>query len=443
VKDRIRYPFAVLVLLAVVCACEKPVPREQIEPRIRGLGRPHIVLVVVDTLRADWTSPYGDPHGTTPELSRWAERGIVFENVRSHSSWTKMSMASTMTSLWPRSHGIRAAEDAIGEGALTLAEVLQEAGYATYGVQTNGWLDQSFGFHQGFDHYIFPIGKGARNLAKPQIWPHADKVLAEAQRLVEDHDRSAPMFLYLHLMDVHEYAAPPEFKLYGDTPEAAYRAAIRWDDDALERIRELLSDEGMLENSILVFASDHGESFGENGKHGHARNVLTNTLLTPLVIRLPFRVDPIRVASQVRNIDLAPTLLDLVGIAVPPSFEGRSMLPLVVDPEAHEDRVNFGGLGLPLYADSVEQVSMSDGRWTYARTLHPDPDAEPTELLFDRSVDPGENVNLVEMESPQAARMRAAMDAYLAEGVAENVLETDVRIDPSIAERLRAMGYLE
>ena len=439
-----KSPSSVLALLALatwLAACDRPVARAEIPARLAALGHPNLVLIVIDTLRADWTTPYGDTRGTTPELARWAERGALFEQVRSQSSWTKISMASLLTSLWPHSHGLVEGNDALGEGALTLAEVLRDAGYRCYAVQSNGWLDQSFGFQQGFDRYEFPRGAGAQGLTQPQIWPHADRVYQEAARLIDDHDRSKPMFLYLHFMDVHEYAAPPEFKTFGQDTPGTYLAAIRWDDDALERVRHKLDEAGLLDQSVIVLAADHGEAFGEQGKQGHARNVLTATLRTPLVIRFPFPIAPLRIASQVRNVDIAPTLLELAGVPVPPVFQGQSLVPLLTGREAPADRVTYAGLGTPLYLDSSVQVSVNDGRWTYARNLPNDP--HPGEFLFDRSVDPGENVDLIQLEPTQAGHMRQMMDSHLEATPMPGVLQKDVRIDPAIAERLRAMGYLK
>jgi arylsulfatase A-like enzyme len=433
----------VALLLGVLClGCQRSVPPAGIQERLAQLGRPHLVLIVVDTLRADWTSPYGFEQNTTPELTRWAARGVVFERARAQSSWTKISMASLMTSLWPRSHGIREYRDGLAEGALTLAEVLRDAGYRTYGVQTNGWLHQSFGFHQGFERYAFPMGAGqGARLPRASIWPHADRVVDEAARLIDAHDPAEPLFLYLHFMDVHEYAAPPEFRRFGGDEVGHYRSAIRWVDDALERVREQLDRAGLLERSVLVLASDHGEAFGENGKVGHARNVLSAVISTPLVLRFPFPLEPIRLSGQVRNVDLAPTLLDLAGVPVPASFEGRSLLPRIEGAEPDEDLVTYAGLGLPLYHDASVQVSLQDGTWTYARDVDPDP--HPEELLFDRSLDPGENVNLIEREPEVAARLRAELDEHLAGQVQAEALATDVRIEPGIAERLRAVGYVE
>jgi arylsulfatase A-like enzyme len=424
-----------LSALLAPLACGGAVAPEQVRER---LASPNLVLIVVDTLRADWTSPYGASEPTTPELARWAARGILFENVRAQSSWTKISLASLLTSLWPRTHGVREARDGLDEAAVTVAEVLRDAGYRTYAVQTNGWLHPSFGMHQGFERYSFPHG-GAALLAQPSVWAHADRVYEEAFRLVAAHDESEPFFLYLHFMDVHQYAAPPEYRRFGTDARGAYLAATRWVDDAVERVRRLLDQRGLLDRSVLVLASDHGEAFGEHGVTGHARNVLTPVLAVPLVIRLPFPIVPVRVASQVRNLDLAPTLLDLAGVPAPACFEGRSLLPLALGEAPAVDRPSFAALGQPLFADARVQHALSDGAWTYARNL--DADAPPPELLFDRQVDPGENVNLVSMEPEQATRLRARLDEHLAEA-GEGLRRTGVRIDPGIAERLRALGYL-
>jgi arylsulfatase A-like enzyme len=277
-------------------------------------------------------------------------------------------------------------------------------------------------------------------------------VYEEAVRLLDAHDRERPFFLYLHFMDVHEYAAPPSFKSFGTDSRGAYLAAIRWVDDAVERVRKKLAAAGVLEDTVIVFGSDHGETFGEHGVHGHARNVLTPVVWVPLVIRLPFRVEPpVRVAVQVRNVDVAPTLLDLAGIATPDGFEGRSLVPLMTGEAEAADRPTYAGLGVPLFPDASVQTAVSDGSWTYARNAtapEDDPEAYEgkavspgAELLFDRRVDPGENVNLMEREAAEAGRMRALLRAHLAEQ-GDGVVERGVRIDPGIADRLRAMGYL-
>jgi arylsulfatase A-like enzyme len=231
-----------------------------------------------------------------------------------------------------------------------------------------------------------------------------------------------------------------------------YQSAILWSDDALRRVREALADAGTLDRSILVLASDHGETFGEHGVHGHARNVLTPVIHVPLVFRLPFPVEALRVASQIPNIDIAPTLLDLAGVPTPEQFEGTSLLPLMTSETAADDRPSYAALGAPLFLDASVQTAVTTGAWTYARNA-PASEEEPEayvsravapgeKFLFDRSVDPGEKVNLADLEKRRAEQMQAKLDRHLAESPLEDVKEEGIRIDPGIADRLRAMGYL-
>ncbi len=437
-----RHPIAAALLLASLLpglGCDGPVPVGELRTRLAGIERPHIVLVLVDALRPDWTSPYGFDSDITPELRRWADDGVLFERALAQSSWTKISMASLFTSLWPQTHGIRLIDDGLSEEALTLAEILREAGYRTYGVQSNGWLEQSFGFQHGFERYIFPRSPGSEGLTRSSIWPHGENVLEESGRLLEAHDPNQPFFLYLHFMDVHEYAAPPEFKTLGGGKRGAYLASIRWMDELLGMLRDQISDGGAASRTIWIFASDHGESFGEHQTHGHAYNVFTQVLHVPLIIRFPFPVDVPPVRVQVRNLDIAPTVLDVAGIHVPESFQGESLLPLIEDPAAASDRTNFAALGPPIMTGAVEQVSVNDGTWAMVRNL----DDPGREYLFDRQLDPGEDVDLVEIEPGEADRMRAVLDAHLASERIVEMLESGVRISPLISERLKALGYLE
>jgi choline-sulfatase len=422
--------------IVLAAGCDPPHRPGELREALAARAPINVVLVVVDTLRADWTAPYGEPERASPEFARWASRGAVFERILAQSSWTKSSMASLMTSQWPGRVGVRATTDALGPGALSVAEVFQHAGYSTYAVQSNGWLEQTFGFHQGFDHYVFPRG-GVSVGARPTVWPHADNVYLEAERLIDGHDPSRPFFLYLHFMDVHEYAAPPDLSGFGSGDEGAYRAAIAWVDEVIARVRERLDDRGVLERTVLVLASDHGEAFGENGVSGHARNVHSQVLHVPLVIRFPVPVAPVRIRARARNIDVAPTLLDLAGLDIPEAFQGETLLPWVTDPASARDRIAFASLPARLYANATLQVGVNEGSWSFVR----DTDEAGRERLFDRSVDPGENVDLAEIEPERAQSLRARLDSHLAEPAAPGSVESNVRINPGLAEKLRALGY--
>jgi arylsulfatase A-like enzyme len=159
----------------------------------------------------------------------------------------------------------------------------------------------------------------------------------------------------------------------------------------------------------------------------------------PLLIRFPFATEPLRVHAQVRNLDIAPTLLDIAGVAIPDGFEGESLLPLIAAPDPQPDRLNFAALGAPILRGAVEQVSVNDGSWSLARNL----DEERREFLFERELDPLEDANLVDLEPAAAERMRNVLDAHLSVEARADARAANVRIDPTIAEALRALGYLQ
>ena len=439
--ERCLHCLVTAVCLIVVAGCGGGSAEPSgLQERLAALDRPSIVLLLVDTLRSDLLEPYGFQQETSPELARWAEQGVLFERVLAQSSWTKVSMASLLTSLWPRSHGVRLSTDGLGEGALTLAEVLGAAGYATYAVQTNGWLEQSFGFQQGFEQYSFSRGNDAkRRMPGASLWAHADRVLEEAVARMDELDSGRPFFLYLHFMDVHEYAAPPELRTFGTDQRGFYLASIRWTDDAIRRVREHLERRGLLDDTVLMVASDHGEAFGENQAHGHAFNVNSPVLRVPLILRLPFAIEPRRVPTQVRNVDIAPTLLEIAGVPVPDAFEGESLLPLLRDGAELADRPNFASLPAHIMKTGRLQVAVNDGSWTLVREL----DEQGREYLYDQAIDPREDANIIDLEPEVAARMREMLDAHQAVEARAGTSQQDVRIDPAIAERLRAVGYLQ
>jgi arylsulfatase A-like enzyme len=218
-----------------------------------------------------------------------------------------------------------------------------------------------------------------------------------------------------------------------------YLAAIRWVDEALKHVREMLDRRGMLEDTVLVLASDHGEAFGENQTYGHAVNVHSPVLRVPLVIRLPFDAPARRVPTQVRNVDIAPTLLELAGAPIPESFEGASLVPLMSGPEPEEDRPSYASLKAHIVRSSKLQIAVNDGSWTLVRNLEGDQE----ERLFDLAVDPREDANLTDLEPDRAEPMRQMLDAHEQVGARAGVKRKEVRIDPAIAERLRAVGYLQ
>src|SRR5574338_632864 len=218
--------------------------------------RPDLVLVVVDTLRADALGLYGAPRENAPHLAALASEGVVFEHVVAPSSWTKTSMASIFTGLDPARHGVRRVDDALPAQLPTLPRMLHDAGYATLGVQTNPWLRSRFRFDDGFDQYDF------------RFFDSADAVNARGLALLDAAGSRKPVFLYLHYMDVH----------------APYRPSPRWFQEP-----PLVLPGGASLSDVEFVTADHGEAFGEHGEVYHGRTFYPEVYSVPLLVRAPGR----------------------------------------------------------------------------------------------------------------------------------------------------------
>jgi arylsulfatase A-like enzyme len=431
----------------------------------------NLVIVLVDTLRADAVGAYGSRDGLTPNIDRFAAQGVRFSEMLSPAPWTLPSVSSLMTGLQPQTHGagIRYGEFApsgLVSGVHTIAEVLRESGVYTLGVYHNIYINPSFGLHQGFDEYV-SLEKRAGGLV--------DRALAELEQYRSDRR----FFLYLHLFDPHNPYEPPEpecgeaaarfladyhgpFGCYADrlpgrpVPppdfrrwyEAMYRGEILYTDRQVGRFLAGLHSLGLDDDTIVVFLSDHGEElwsradrerawgYEPSGDHGHT--LYQELLHVPAIVRVPGRA-PAVVYGPVQTVDLFPTLIRLMGIEPPPS-QGRDLLPLVD--------------GAPparplLLADVIlhgqPRWSVRRGPWKLIVPYRPGPPAE----LYDLEQDPGEIRNLADREPTITASLRA-----LGEREMEQRRKDRARYIPGEASlgatyldwdnirKLRSLGYL-
>jgi hypothetical protein len=258
----------------------------------------NVLFILVDTLRADRLGVYGYERDTSPNLDALAATGIRFAGQGSQSSWTKCSMASLWTALYPVRSRVRRAYDVVSPEALMPAEVFQEAGFRTAGIWRNGWIDPNFGFSQGFEIYLSPRSQrrqGARlvRLENPNVSLDGDDgdILNSTFEFLRAHGHER-FFLYLHMMDVHQYAYSEDTALFGTSYSDSYDNSIRWVDSLLGHLFNDLEERGLRERTLIVFSSDHGEAFGEHGGEGHARNVYGEVTTTPLIMSFPFRLEP-------------------------------------------------------------------------------------------------------------------------------------------------------
>jgi len=428
-------------------------PRPRGSPQeIAGLaarGDLNLLFVLVDTLRADRLGGYGYARDTSPTLDALAATGIRFANQSSQSSWTKCSMASMWTGLYPVRTGVTRSPQALSEAARLPAEILRDAGFRTFAIWRNGWVSPSFGFAQGFEAYhsprAAPIPASVRR-ERPTIGVAGtdQDLVRSAIELLRTHGHER-WFLYLHLMDVHQYVYDERSALFGTSYSDIYDNAIHWVDGAIGHLVAELDARGLRERTLVVVAADHGEAFGEHGREGHARDVYGEVTTTPWILSLPFRLEPgIVVLAPTENVDVWPTLLDLLDLPPLEAADGRSRLPEVLaaagigaaPPDgaprfAHIDQ-SWGQQEQP----PRPMVGVAEGDWRLVFRAERD-----SGELYDRGADRYEQRDLGAEDPERRARLEALAREYLAKPPAPWEAAPDVAIPPEELERLRALGY--
>ena len=408
----------------------------------------NVLFIVIDTLRAERLGSYGYERETSPTLDRLAGSGVRFARHLAQSSWTKASMASLWTGLNPARTGISRFDQVLPPEALMPAEILRDDGFQTVGLYRNGWVSPTFGFDQGFEVYERPVktplppGARRENPTISGAGTDEGSVAAAVEFLrVRGQER---WFLYLHWMDVHEYLYDEESALFGIQYSDVYDNSIRWTDGMLELFLSHLEDLGHLDDTLIVLVSDHGEAFGERGFEGHARKVYRETTETPLVISFPFRLEPgLVVDTRSRNIDVWPTILDLLGLSLPGS-DGRSRVPEILAsargeplPESGETGIAYLNQNWSRPLDPLPTVAVTDGALRYVRV---EQEGSVIEQLYDATSDPTEIHDRAREDPEGLARLAAEADAYLEQQPAWGEAPTR-EIGELELNHLRALGY--
>jgi len=392
--------------------------------RLRERGDVNVLMILVDTLRAERLGSYGYARDTSPVLDRLAHSGVRFERQLAQSTWTKSSMASLWTGLNPARTGITRYDDVIPEAARMPAEILREAGFQTVGLYRNGWVAPTFGFDQGFDVYQRPVATSLPPNVRRDNPTLSDRgtdagVVEAAQEFLRVNGRQR-WFLYVHLMDLHEYIYDEESALFGASYSDNYDNSIRWTDGTIGILLEALSDQGYLEHTIVVVASDHGEAFLERGFEGHAREVYRETTEVPFLLSFPFRLEPgIVVKARTSNVDIWPTILDLLGLEPPEGIDGRSRLPEILSSIAGEAPDDSGQIAISDLnrnwakegSDPLPTIAVVEDTFRYVRTPGPGGN-RLTERLYDARNDPRELRDRAAEDPQTLERLRAVADDY-------------------------------
>jgi len=299
---------------SITCSRQTPTPR-------------NLLIISVDTLRADRLGAYGYDRPTSPELDAFAETAVVFDEAQAHSSWTLASFASLMTSLYPSTHRCTGYNSKLDDAHLTLGEVLGAAGFRTAAVVSHVYLGRRFGLHQGFAEYdeslVFRIMKSHEAISSEKVTARGTAWL-RARAAADDGDRWC---LWLHYFDPHDTYQPhpglsEQFGISHDTD--LYDGEVAFTDRAIGEVLRTLEESGAADDTIVVFVSDHGEEFLDHGRKGHGHTLHRELVRVPLAVRAP-GFEARRVTDVVRTVDVMPTVLDLLGVETPPMLEGESL----------------------------------------------------------------------------------------------------------------------
>jgi arylsulfatase A-like enzyme len=433
---------------------------------------PDIVLVVVDTLRADRLGCYGNARGLTPFLDSLAARGVVFRNAYAPAPWTNPSVASLLTSRFPSQHGAVAFESVLADAEVTFPEVLREAGYRTGAFSANGGIQGGLGYGQGFQHYRahLPVARAGVPLL---LWLplRGDAINDEALGWL-DRDapgRDAPVFLYVQYMETHQpYDPLPEYlqRVAGEAPppdvETVNALTILSHIQSLQaedvraisevydaevasvdlRIRDLfaaLERRQLLRNALVIVTADHGEEFNEHGVIGHGMTLYNPALHVPLIVVVPDGDRHGEVEEVVSLVDLAPTILHFAGIAPPPAFEGRSLAPLLADPRRGDAGFAYSQR-IPRPMDASPDHPHTDALVVGPQKLIVGMDGDRETYRLDRDPEERHTPALDDGERVALERRLDALGARARQAVAER---REKPLDEQTKEKLRALGYLQ
>jgi len=430
-----------LVLLALSAGADaaaehRPLPTTWVRSEPSS-APPNLILITLDTLRADHLGAYGYPGATTPVLDRLAADGVVFMNAASTAPLTLPAHASVLTGQYPFRHRVRDNLNfRLRDDALTLAEILVDQGYATGGFIGAAVLDARSGIGQGFQAYSRLDTSGI--IGQPRIDEDVQRLGSEVVReaLTWIEAQGGPLFAWVHLFDPHlPYDPPPPYdRRHSDSP---YDGEIAFTDEVVGRLLRGLADSGRLGNTVIVVAGDHGEGLGDHGEERHSFFIYDSTIRVPLIFWAPGLLPSGRVVeAQASLVDVLPTCLALLEI---PDPQGASRDGIDLRPFMEQD----GPTGRLVYSESL--VPLIDFGWSDLRSLRSESEkyiSAPRPELYDLSSDHDEMDNLVAASPMRAATLRAHLDEMLAEDdLDQRDLGSQVADDRAL-QQLRSLGYV-
>ncbi len=386
-----------------------------------------VILISVDTLRADHLGCYGYQKVRTPHFDSLGRQGTIFWNVGSPVPMTLPAHTSLLTSTYPFVHGVEENGGMVPRGAVSLAGVLQSHGYSTAAFIGGYVLDAQFGLDRGFDSYDSPFHVHPQpDQEPPDLKRPAESVLHSTEQWLEKHS-GQPFFVFIHLYDLHQpYERPSSPGL------SAYDTELSHVDEALGQFRTFLETQGLLQKTLIVVTSDHGESLGEHGEKTHGYFIYQSTLWVPLILHWPAGVtnQPARIDAPASLIDVAPTILQFLAVPQPPEFQGRSLL--ATDRTAKEEEVYAESLYARNHLGCSALRCLRLGKYKYIEARKPE--------LYDLAGDPRELHNLYEEQRPIALDLQRRLSSLMSHNQAQHPAQKPASAE--VLARLRSLGYL-
>jgi len=406
----------------------------------KGTANPNVILVTLDTTRADHLGCYGSPSVRTPVLDGLARRGVLFEQAATASPLTLPAHSTILTGMYPTYHGVRVnGNTALNDDQTTLAELFAARGYDTGAFIAAFVVDGRWGLKQGFTTYDDKLDMTrSKHIDLGAIQRPANQVMDSALGWL-DGRKDRPFFAWIHLYDPHLPYEPPEpyRSEYGVRgPAGLYAGEIAFMDEQIGRLTAWLERTGLDRSTVLVLVGDHGEGLGEHNEGSHGFYIYDYAMHVPLIVVAP--LDGLagkRVPVQVRTADLFPTVLDLAGLALGGEVQGRSLVPSMFRPGA--------GREVPAYAESMApNIQFGWSPLQVLRTARYKFIDAPRAELFDIGADPGETANLIAGKPDIARKMKAELDDLIEETGRGAPAPQAANLDKETMDRLTALGYV-
>jgi arylsulfatase A-like enzyme/Flp pilus assembly protein TadD len=396
---------------------------------------PNLVVITIDTLRADHLGCYGNKQVRTPNIDALAAEGFQFTRAYTSVPVTLPSHAVIFTGTYPMFSGMHDfAGNKLAATEPTLASVLQANGYDTGAVVGSAVLDSRFGLNHGFDFYYDHFNFNRLQESNIEEMARPGNLVADiALDWLKQHSQKK-FFLWMHLYDPHlPYRLVEPYKTqYKDHP---YDGEIAFADEQVGRVIEFLKEKNLYDKTLIVLCADHGESLGEHGEKSHGFFIYNATLHVPLIFHLPGARQRPRAITRLANLaDLMPTVLDALGVAAPADVQGEDLLPWIEGKREPEPR--------NLYSESF--LARLHFNWSQLRGIETEryhfieaPKAE----LYDLIQDPGETQNLAAKKPAVCDELRASLHKIIAQYSASQELAEKTGLDPALMERLKSLGY--